>query len=139
MHSIHHIKYRIVALWTLLILCSSSSESIVNASDEAFGSWNIYNAAPESTQMQVFGDRIFMVNTSSLTSINLDLDEDSQLSYSRNTGLSSSSVSMILSSKEAEKLAIVYTDGNIDLMDIEGNIHCIPDLANKPLNGDKTI
>lgn len=139
MHPNHNIKLRIVALWTLLILCSSGSESIISASDEAFGSWNIYNAALESTQMQVFGDRIFMVNTSSLTSIDLDLDEDSQLSYSRNTGLSSSSVSMILNSKEAEKLAIVYADGNIDLMDLEGNIHSIPDLATKPMNGDKTI
>lgn len=139
MHSIINKKYRIIALWMLSILYSFCSVSTALAEEQSFGSWNIFNATPQSTQMQVFGDRLFLVNTSSLSSIDLNLDEDSQLSYSRNTGLSSSSVSMILSSSEAEKLAIAYDDGNIDLMDLDGNIHSIPDLANKPLNGDKTI
>ena len=138
MHYRHHFHNQILILLTLIIFpfCHISS---VFALEQGFGTWNIFSATPQCTQMQVFGDRLFLVNTSSLSSIDFELNDDSQISYSRNTGLSSSNVALIQSSKEAGKLAIAYEDGTIDLMDLEGNIYCIPDLANKPLNGDKTI
>ncbi len=133
-----HTRNRILILLTLLHIMFGSQSSVL-ASGQGFGTWNIFTATPQCTQMQVFGDRLFLVNTSSLSSIDFELNDDSQISYSRNTGLSSSNVALIQSSKEAGKLAIAYEDGTIDLMDLEGNIYCIPDLANKPLNGDKTI
>lgn len=133
---IHHITQMLQAL--VLMLCISST---VRAEDTsyAFGEWNIYNATPESTQIEVFADRLYIVNATALSSIDLDLNPDSQESYNRKDGLSGVTVQEILASPQAGKLAIAYTDGAIDLLDADGTIHCIPDLASKPISGDKTI
>lgn len=137
--NINHSFTRLVSLLMLLLVSLGVSCLWADDAVHAFGQWNIYNATPQGTQMQVFGDRLFMVNASALTSIDLSLDPDSQQGYSRTTGLSGSSVQFILTSTDANRMAITYDDGMIDLLDSLDQVYCIPDLASKPLSGDKTI
>lgn len=132
----HHL-FRYTLVVTILLLYSITIQA--QSTPHAFGDWDIYNATPEGTQMQLFADRLYIVNTTALSSIDLNLDPDSEESYSRRTGLSGTSVQYILASDEAGKMAITYHDGLIDLIDSLGHIQCIPDLASKPMSGDKTI
>ena len=48
-------------------------------------------------------------------------------------------VSHIAWNKTAQRLLVIYTNSNIDLMDIKGNTTNIPDIYNKTMSGSKTV
>ena len=103
------------------------------------GEWSIYNATPQTTRMQCLGDRLYTITGQSLCSYSTDSIDFDYQQHNRSTGLSGTSVQLLLSVPATQRLAIAYSDGNLDLMDPDGAIHNIPDLANKSLAGDKTL
>lgn len=105
----------------------------------AMGEWNIYNATPSTTRLQYHAGRLYTITGHSLCSYSTDPNDDDYQQLNRATGLSGTDVQFILSVPASDCLAIVYADGDLDLMDSDGSIRNIPDLANKALAGDKTI
>lgn len=112
---------------------------LVPQAAQAFGDWNIYNATPNTTRLQLLGDRLYTISGMSLCSYSTDTLDIDCMQHSRDSGLSGTSVQYILTVPTTQKLAIAYTDGNIDLMEADGTVHNIPDLANKTMSGDKSI
>lgn len=123
---------------TLLALCLLSL-SVWLPSAQAMGEWNIYNATPATTRLQSLGDRLYTISGSSLCSYSTDSIDDDFMRLNRITGLSGSAVQFICTIPETERMAIAYADGNLDIMEPDGTIHNIPDLANKTMTGDKSL
>lgn len=119
-----------LTLLVLLTLCSWMGAQQLYA----IGEWQIYNGTTSFRQGEIFDGRIYVIAGSSLCSF--DAEEGYQ-EYNRTLGLSSSSVSLIRASRDGQHLCITYANGNIDLLDTEGNIWNIPDLFSKSLNESK--
>ncbi len=105
----------------------------------AIGEWNIYNSVINISQIQLFNGRIYGIAGPSLVSFSTDPLCPDYVQHSRNNGLTGKQAQLIAASIEAECLAIVYKDCNIDIIYTDGTIVGVPDIANKALAGDKTI
>ena len=122
-------RLTLLPLLLLTLFCSVGSQRLY-----AIGEWQIYNGTTAFRQGEIFQDRIYVIAGSSLCSFDADAGYQE---YNRTLGLSSSSVSLIRASRDGQYLCITYANGNIDLLDAEGNIWNIPDLYSKSLNESK--
>lgn len=105
---------------------------------QAVGEWGIYQGYTLFTQLEAFRDHLYVKSSSgSLFTYNIQTEETAELT--RITGLSDSKVQFLAHSPEADVLAVVYSNGNIDFIDSEGAIYNLPDVKNKSMMGDKTI
>ena len=127
---IHNLLHRfILTIILLLALCNVHTVY-------ALGEWQIYNSTTSFVQGQIFNGRIYAIAGTSLCSFDMN-DGHGYLEYNRISGLSSSSVSLIQTTRDSAYLCIAYSDGNIDLLDQHGRIWNMPDLLNKSLTESK--
>lgn len=123
--------------YTVLLLLFAFS--LLTSPLRAMGEWDIHSTTPYTTRLQSLGERLYTISGSSLCSYSVDsLDYEIQ-QLNRINGLSGSSVQFILTVPEAERMAIAYADGNLDILSPDGTIANIPDLANKAMAGDKSL
>lgn len=101
--------------------------------------WNIYNPTPQISRIQSLDGNIYAISGNSLCFFNADSQSNDYNALSRINGLSGSFVQFIEAIPESQCLAIIYADGNIDLLYSFGSIFNIPDLANKSNVANKTI
>ncbi len=104
----------------------------------AIGEWTVFPSSANYRRGEIFDNRIFLLSGNTLFSFD-EQKLDDKRQYSRLTGLNGSRIFDIIVSELAQRLVIVYTDGNIDFIDTEGRVSNLPDYANKTVIGDRTI
>lgn len=102
------------------------------------GDWRVYQTIDNFWRIEQLSDTYYMLNGNSLFSAAVG-DEAQLRSLTRVEGLNGTSVYDIVVNASVQKLAVVYSDGNIDLIDTDGEIDNLPDFANHTLQGDRSI
>lgn len=85
----------------------------------------------------VCGSRVYCANDHAL--FYYDKSDGSLNTFSKVDGLSDVGVAVIDKHQASDQLIVVYTNGNIDLVEPDGRVHNLPDLKNKLLYGTKTV
>ena len=102
------------------------------------GTWNAYISYYEPQQIVKAGSHTLFVRASNgLYSYNLN--DQSITTYDKLHQLSDTYVSLIAWNQKTQRLIIVYSNSNIDLMDLNGNVTNISALYSKSMTQDKTV
>lgn len=101
------------------------------------GTWKNYMAYYDITEIEQYGNELFILASDNLYTYNRT--DKSITTYDRVNGLSDCGISHIGWNNQAKQLVIIYSNGNIDLMDSKGNIINLPEYYSKSITGDKTI
>lgn len=102
------------------------------------GEWAVYPALSSISRVELMGAHAFVQSGLTLCVADTsDLNNASTLS--RLNGLNGTRVFDIAYSPEADRLAVVYADGNIDVISPDLQIQNLPDFKNKTVTGDRTI
>ncbi len=122
-------KKVIIALLLSIVNCQLSTAQI--------GTWRNYLAYYEVQQIQAASDELFVLASNGLYQYNKK--DQSITTYDKVKGLSDTHISHIRWCQQAKRLIATYSNTNIDLIDIKGNITNISDIYTKVITGDKTI
>lgn len=106
----------------LCVLC-------LTATAQQLGTWKMYLSYHIATQSEVSGSTIYSLMNGNLLSY--DTEDGEVRTYDHLTALSDVGISHIAYSKEAEKLLIVYSNCNVDLLDKDGNVQNLSALKEK--------
>lgn len=98
------------------------------------GSWQYFPYADQYRRVQVSGDDILMLKGNRLILANGKTWQFVR-EYDRMDGLSGFDITDIAYSEKAHKLAIVYSDGIIDLLHQDGSLSTLSDLHDTPMEG----
>ena len=112
------------------------------------GDWKIYGSFHHATKAIKIGSQYYTLANGELSpgdamyeynNLYVYDEEDSSIGiYDKTNALSDHGIYDIAYSKETRNIIIVYTNGNIDIMNLNGYIHNLPEFKNKSLQ-DKTI
>lgn len=100
-------------------------------------SWEIYTSYNDITEIEPAGNQVFALASNGLFSYHIK--DGSITTYDKANTLSDFDINHIAWNKNTKKLVITYTNGNIDLLDANGNIINIPDLYLKSMTDNKQI
>lgn len=103
----------------------------------AIGTWNIYMAYNDITDIEPAGNMVYVLSSGSLFSYNTN--DQSIYAYNKVNSLNDCKIEHIAWNKNAKKLIITYDNYNIDLLDNDGNVENISDYYNKSTTYDKTV
>ena len=117
----------------LMLTCALMLPQMLHA---AIGDWTIYSSFRSASKVVEMNKVLYVLSNGRLYSY--DPEDTSVETYDKSRGLNSSTIFDILPCTSDHVLAIVYTDGNIDLMDSNGDVYNMPELQQKNL-ADKTI
>ncbi|MDL2222215.1 T9SS type A sorting domain-containing protein [Parabacteroides sp. OttesenSCG-928-N08] len=121
------------AILTVIVLLVSAGGILA----QGFGAWNNHLAYYLTTQVAESTEQVYALANGSLYSYG---KEDNSINIlSKEQGLSDSDISRIAYNAEVKQLLIVYTNGNIDLMDNRGIIYNIPFFLSNTNVPDKTV
>lgn len=101
----------------------------LTANAQQLGTWNMYMSYYIATQSDVSGSTIYSLMNGNLLSY--DTEDGEVRTFDSLSGLSDVGISYIAYSKEAERLLIVYSNSNVDLLDKEGNVLNLSALKDK--------
>jgi len=101
------------------------------------GTWKNYLAYQDVQQIQAAGDHIFVLASNGLYQYNQQ--DQSIYTYDKTNGLTDSKIASIKWCSQAKRLVAIYSNTNIDLIDVNGNIINVSDIYMKAITGDKTI
>lgn len=123
-------NYRKSLALLLCVLCLS-------AAAQQLGTWHMYLSYYIATKSSVNGSIIYSLMNGNLLSY--DTEDGELRTYDHLGVLSDINISHIAYSKEAGKLLIVYSNGNIDLLSDDGSVQNLSSLKDKRvLNKDVT-
>lgn len=122
---------KVLSAFLFIIICISVYSEI------PIGKWRTHYSYKTATRVVKTDNLLYAVADEKLFSYDPETHETEIYSYL--TGLNSYSVSFINKDDKYKKLIIAYKDGNIDIMDKDGNISNIPDFKNKSIASDKTV
>lgn len=101
------------------------------------GSWEIYTSYNDITEIEPAGNLVFALASNGLFSYHIK--DGSVTTYDKANTLSDFDINHIAWNKTTKKLVITYTNGNIDLLDANGNVVNVPDLYQKSMTDNKQI
>lgn len=101
------------------------------------GSWEIYTSYNDITEIEPAGNQVFALASNGLFSYHIK--NGSVTTYDKANTLSDFDINHIAWNKNTKKLVITYTNGNIDLLDTNGNVVNVPDLYLKSMTDNKQI
>lgn len=101
------------------------------------GSWEIYTSYNDITEIEPAGNQVFALASNGLFSYHIK--NGSVTTYDKANTLSDFDINHIAWNKTTKKLVITYTNGNIDLLDANGNVDNVPDLYLKSMTDNKQI
>ena len=127
-------KYQIL-LSAVLLTCLMSREERLWA---AVGDWTVYPTYSSYGRIEQLGNKYYLLNGNTLV-VSSVVDPNNVSALTRLDGLSGTDVKDICVCESLQKLAVVYVDGNIDLIDNNGNVSNLPDYANHAITGDRSI
>ena len=118
--------------WALLtwMLCLS-------ATAQQLGTWHMYLSYYIATKSEASSNVIYSLMNGNLLSY--DIEDGEVRTYDDLNGLNDVNIAFIAYSKEAEKLLIVYSNSNIDLLDKEGIVHNLSALKDKRSLGKEVV
>ena len=132
-HGLNHWKWLMVTCLTFIIYHLSFSVAQAQT-----GTWKAYMSYYEPQQIVKAGSHTLFVRASNgLYSYNLN--DQSITTYDKVQQLSDTYVSLIAWNQKAQRLIIVYSNSNIDLMDLSGNVTNISALYSKSMTQNKTV
>ena len=121
-----------------LLLLALLFTCMVTTHAATIGTWKAFMAYHDIKEVADAGNnKIFVLATNSLYLYNKN--DGSIQTYDYENGMNDVKVSHIVWNKTAQRLLVIYTNSNIDLMDIKGNTTNIPDIYNKSMSGSKTV
>lgn len=100
-------------------------------------SWEIYTSYNDITEIEPAGNQVFALASNGLFSYHIK--DGSVTTYDKANTLSDFDINHIAWNKTTQKLVITYTNGNIDLLDANGNVVNVPDLYLKSMTDNKQI
>lgn len=100
-------------------------------------SWEIYTSYNDITEIEPAGNLVFALASNGLFSYHIK--DGSVTTYDKANTLSDFDINHIAWNKTTKKLIITYTNGNIDLLDANGNVVNVPDLYLKSMTDNKQI
>lgn len=100
------------------------------------GKWHIYSAYHDATKVVELGGVIYVLSDGNLYSY--DPDDSNLETYDKTEALNDFDIFDILDCQQTKELVIVYKNGNIDLLDQDGNVFNMSEFKTKTLS-DKTI
>lgn len=100
-------------------------------------SWEIYTSYNDITEIEPAGNLVFALASNGLFSYHIK--NGSVTTYDKANTLSDFDINHIAWNKTTKKLVITYTNGNIDLLDTNGNVVNVPDLYLKSMTDNKQI
>lgn len=100
-------------------------------------SWEIYTSYNDITEIEPAGNLVFALASNGLFSYHIK--DGSVTIYDKANTLSDFDINHIAWNKTTKKLVITYTNGNIDLLDANGNVVNVPDLYQKSMTDNKQI
>lgn len=131
MNLIPSMKKNIISIALLLfVFCSTLCAQV------AMGKWRTHFAYNNVTQIAQSDNKIFAVSEGALFSV--DKADGGLEFYSKLSGLNGANISRIEFDSVNQQLLIIYSNGNIDVLD-EGGVNNIPDLYNKQMSASKEI
>ena len=101
------------------------------------GTWKNYLAYQDVQQIQAAGDNLFVLASNGLYQYNLQ--DQSIYTFDKTNGLTDSKIANIKWCNQAKRLVAVYSNTNIDLVDVNGNITNVSDIYLKAITGNKSI
>lgn len=120
-----------------IILTAAFIISTASATAEGIGTWRNYLAYSDITDVQQAGGTLFVLASESLYSYNTA--DQSITTYDKANALSDCGIQLIAWSAATSRLAIVYDNGNMDLMQRDGTVTNLPDYYNYSTTLDKTV
>lgn len=121
-----------------LLLLALLFTCMVTTHAATIGTWKAFMAYHDIKEVADAGNnKIFVLATNSLYLYNKN--DGSIQTYDYENGMNDVKMSHIAWNKTAQRLLVIYTNSNIDLMDIKGNTTNIPDIYNKSMSGSKTV
>lgn len=99
--------------------------------------WKNYLSYNNITDVQKGGNKLYVLASNALYSINQS--DNSVTTYDKARTLTDFNISMIKWCADAKKLLIVYTNGNMDILDENDNVSNLSDYYNKSMTEDKTV
>lgn len=121
----------LIALFTLLV------GIVLPISAAVSGEWTAYPAYSSVAEAVKGGSDVYVLSAGSLYSVNLN--DKSVTTYDKTKTLSDSEIAHIAWCSEAQRLVIVYTNQNIDLLEKNGNTINVSDYYSKSMMSDKTV
>ncbi len=122
---------RFFSLCTSLLCCATLV-------DAAAGDWTVYPTVGSYWRIEALADSYYMLNGNTLVVADAS-DVNNARTMTRTDGLNGNTIADIAACPSRGKLAIVYSDGNIDIMLSDGAVHNLPDYANHTITGDRSI
>lgn len=104
----------------------------------AVGDWTVYPTVDRYVRIEQLGQKYYIQNGSTLMVASVS-DLRHLYTMTRMDGLNGTDVADICACESLQKLAVVYSDGNIDIIAEDGTISNLPDYANYAIAGDRTI
>lgn len=101
------------------------------------GTWKAFMAYNDITDVQQGENILYVLASNALYTYNKN--DMSIQTYDKTNGLNDCEIAFIRWNQSVKKLIIVYSNGNIDLLDSNGNVTNISDYYSKTLTEDKTI
>jgi hypothetical protein len=121
-----------------LLLLALLFTCMVTTHAATIGTWKAFMAYHDIKEVADAGNnKIFVLATNSLYLYNKN--DGSIQTYDYENGMNDVKVLHIAWNKTAQRLLVIYTNSNIDLMDIKGNTTNVPDIYNKSMSGSKTV
>ncbi|MCH5175860.1 MAG: Por secretion system protein [Prevotellaceae bacterium] len=113
-------------------LCTVAMASVAMAADE----WRIYASYHNATKAVKCGSRIFVLANGDLFSY--DTEDETVETYDKVGSLSGFGIKDMVYEANTRQLVLVYEDGNIDLLGMDGEVWNMPDMKNTDI-ADKTL
>ena len=122
---------------TVIALCLLAAGTAAQAQTSGIGTWRTHMAYSDITRIARHGGTAYVLASGNLYSYNTA--DQSVQEYTKTNALSDCGIADIAWSDAARRLAILYSNANIDLMDEKGNVTNLPDYYNKSITLDKTV
>lgn len=122
-------------LLLLLLSVFVGRQGTLQAADN--GRWKAYPAYGHITKIEPAGNIIYVVSSNDLFSYNTN--DQSIQTYDKARNLNDTEIELIKWCPAAQRLIVVYSNANIDLIDAKDNVLNMSDYYNKTIIGDKTI
>ena len=101
------------------------------------GSWNIYYAYRDITEIEPAGSTVYVLSSGGLFSYSVN-DQSVQV-YDKVNALSDCGIAHINYCPAAKKLLIIYDNQNMDVLSTDGETENLSDYYNKSMTQDKTV
>lgn len=127
---------RLFSICCFLLSAIILSRPLATYAQMGIGEWQAHMAYGVTSDNVFFGGKVYALSSGSLFSY--DPEDQDILTYDIANLLSDICITHIAVCEAEKKLVIIYDNGNIDLMDKEGEIYNLTDLKNSSLT-DKSV